>query len=112
LVTIGVTDTSAVVGQTNYYEVTALDGCGASASSAAVGVFLPRAILSVATAGANGLNFSWPGWADDWALFYATNLAAPVSWFLVTNPVGSNNGLFNVSLPIGTGTEFFRLASP
>jgi len=112
LVTIDMTDTSAVIGQTNYYEVTALDGCGASASSAAVGVFLPRAILSVATAGANGLNFSWPGWADDWALFYATNLASPVSWFPVTNLVGSNNGQFDLTMPIGAGTEFFRLASP
>jgi hypothetical protein len=55
---------------------------------------------------------NWPAWASDWLLYGATNLAPPVVWTTVTNPVGSNSGQFNVTLPVGAGTHFFRLSSP
>jgi len=41
LTTSSYVDTTAINGLTNYYTVAVTDGCGASANSAAVGVFLP-----------------------------------------------------------------------
>jgi hypothetical protein len=35
-----------------------------------------------------------------------------VAWSLVSTTVSSSNGQFIVSLPIGPGACFFRLASP
>ncbi len=104
-------DTNAANGQTNYYQVAATDGCGASANSAAVGVFLPLPALGI-TANFGSLTISWPGWANDWGLYAATNLTPPVVWSGVTNAVVSDNGQFNVTLPIGSGNKFFRLVSP
>ena len=111
LVTAGFTDTMAVSGRTNYYELASVDGCGASANSAAVSVFLPLPELRMSVSG-NGMAISWPGWASDWMLYSATNLTPPVLWSPVTNAVGSSNGVFNVNQPISSGEEFFRLSSP
>lgn len=113
--TAGFTDTSAVTGKTNHYEVAALNGCGSSASSGPVGAFLPvltLPALSVANAGTGSLNFAWPGWATNWGLYFATNLTPPVVWLPVTNSVTTNNGQFEVSAPISSGTRFFRLSAP
>ena len=60
----------------------------------------------------NALSLTWPGWANDWALYAATNLNPPVAWAVVTNATGSNNNSFGVTLPIGTGNRFYRLSSP
>ena len=60
----------------------------------------------------NALGFSWPGWASDWGLYASTNLTRPVIWAAVTNAIGSNNGQFNVTLPVSSGNQFFRLGSP
>ena len=104
-------DANAVVGQTNDYEVAAVNSLGASASSASVGIFLSQPLLgfSVAT---GSLNFNWPGWASDWVLSFTTNLAPPVVWFPVTNNVGSSNGQFGVTVPIDSTMRFFRLSAP
>jgi predicted alpha-1,6-mannanase (GH76 family) len=104
-------DTNAVNGQTNSYEVAASDSCGAGATSAAVGVFLPLPALGVSVS-ANAMSISWPVWANDWSLYAATNLTPPVVWAPVTNLANSNSGVFNVTLPVGSGNQFFRLASP
>jgi predicted alpha-1,6-mannanase (GH76 family) len=106
-------DTNAANGQTNYYQVTANDVCGASPNSIAANVLLslPRLGMS-ATADPNAFAFSWPGWANDWTLYSAANLTPPVIWTPVTNAVGSNNGVFNVTLPVGSDSQFFRLGSP
>lgn len=72
----------------------------------------PQPALSAAKASGNILNISWPGWADGLTLYFATNLSAPIDWFAATNAVGSNNGQFETSIPIGTGTRFFRLSGP
>jgi hypothetical protein len=107
----GFSDTNALSGQTNYYQVAAQSACGTSANSAAVSVWLPLPVLSV-SAGGGALVVNWPGWASDWLLWAATNLAPPVAWSVVTNAVGNSNGQFTVTLLVGPGTRFFRLASP
>ena len=104
-------DTNAANGQTNLYQVAATDGCGASANSAAVSIFLPLPAITI-SASANALTLSWPNWASDWGLYYTTDLAPPAVWSLVTNAVTNTNGQFNVTLPIGSDRQFFRLMSP
>ena len=111
LATDSYVDTNAVTGLTNYYAVASASACGSSASSAAVGMFLPQPSLAVGL-DAGLLNFSWPGWAGGWSLYFTTNLTPPVIWLPVTNAIGSNNGQFNLALPLGTGSQFFRLTSP
>lgn len=69
-------------------------------------------VLSVTNAGASTLNLSWPSWANGLELFYATNLASPVSWSPVTNTVGTNPAQFQIAVPIAPGTRFFRLFVP
>jgi hypothetical protein len=112
LATASYVDTNAVSGQTNYYEVTAVNSLGVSANSAPVGIFLPKPMLSAARADDNTLNIGWPAWAVGWDLYFATNLNPPVTWFAATNAIGSNGGQFNVALPINAGTRYFRLSSP
>jgi len=104
--------TQAVTGVTNYYEVAATYACTVSPLSAPVAVFLPKPVVSIASPDASGISVSWPSWASDWNLYYATNLVPPVSWLLVTNPVVSTNNQLNVTVPIGIGISFFRLISP
>src|SRR5262249_30014286 len=90
-------DTNAVSGQTNYYEVTAVNGCNTSLASAPVGIFLSNPVLSVASTGGGSLSITWPAWASDWKLFNTSNLASPTVWSLVTNSAVSNSGSFIVS---------------
>jgi hypothetical protein len=104
-------DTNAANGQTNYYTVTASDDCGAGSYSTAAAVDLPLPALGL-NAGAGALGLNWPGWADDWVLYSATNLTPPVVWTPVTNAVGSNGGQFNVSVPLAAPAQYFRLTPP
>ncbi len=104
-------DATAVSGVTNYYRVTAQNNCGAGANSTTVAVFLPLPALAMSANG-GALTLNWPAWATDWSLYSATNLTPPVLWSPVASSVSSNNGLWQVTLPIGPGTEFFRLVSP
>jgi predicted alpha-1,6-mannanase (GH76 family) len=111
LTTSSYVDTNAVNGQVNTYEISAADACGAGADSAAVSVLLPLPALGMTT-GTNALAISWPGWANDWSLCTTTNLTPPVVWTPVTNATSSNAGVFNVTLPVGAGCQYFRLISP
>lgn len=111
LTTSSYVDANAVAAQTNYYQIAAADGCGASANSAPVGVFLSLPALAMSF-GAGSLTISWPGWASDWGLYAATNLSSPSAWWPVTNLIGSSNGRFNVAMPINLKTCFFRLSAP
>src|ERR1035441_4292645 len=104
-------DTNAVSGLVNYYKVAAVDGCGAGPFTAPAGVLLPLPVIGM-SAGANALAMTWPGWASDWSLYAATNLTPPVVWLPVPNAVGSNNGQFNLTLPVDSDMRFFRLSSP
>ncbi len=101
-------DTNAISGITNYYAVSAVSACGYSVNSAAVGVFLPKPVIGFSLS-AGLLTLSWPGWANDWVLYATTNLTSPIFWVPITNVVGSNNAQFNVTLPVGSGSQFFRL---
>lgn len=104
-------DSTAVSGHINYYRVAAVNACGEGANSVALGVMLPLPGLGMSASG-SALTLTWPSWASDWNLFGTTNLSPPVVWWPVTNSVGSNASGFSVTLPIGSGTEYFRLASP
>lgn len=104
-------DTAAASGLTNYYRVAGIDDCGAGANSGALGVFLPLPALTM-SANMDSITLNWPGWAGDWQLYSATNLVPPVIWTAVPNVVNSNNGQFNVSIPIDSDTRFFRLTAP
>ena len=111
LTTNSYADRSAVSGLTNSYKIAAVDSCGASANSAAVSVLLPLPALGI-NVSAGSLTISWPGWAGGWTLYSTTNLAPPAVWLPVTNTVGSSNGTFNVTAPIGSNVQFFRLSGP
>jgi hypothetical protein len=104
-------DQNAVAGGTNYYQVAAVSSCGASANSAAVAVFLPLPALGILP-GQSSLRLTWPGWANDWELYFTLNLTPPIIWSPVTNTVTNTNGQFVVELPLGSDAGFFRLRSP
>ena len=104
-------DTNAANGQVNYYKVTAMDDCGAGSFSTLASINLPLPVLGLSMS-PSSFALSWPAWANDWGLFAASNLTPPVVWIPVTNAVGSNGGQFNVSLPLNTPGQFFRLSSP
>jgi hypothetical protein len=56
---------------------------------------------------------TWPIWATNYNLFYATSLSSPVQWFAVTNSPQNSGGLFSVNLSNLVGHQrFFRLAAP
>lgn len=106
-------DTNAVSGSTNYYEVTALNNCATSPASTPLAVYLPKPVLILTNAGGAAFTITWPAWAGDWTLSYATNLNPPVVWYPVTNAVVTNSSQLNVTMPAGvSGTRFFRLAAP
>jgi hypothetical protein len=111
LTTSSYADTNALSGLTNYYEVSAVSACGTSANSPAVGVFLPQPALGFSVA-AGSLILSWPDWASDWLLYFTASLTPPIIWSPVTNSISSGNGQFTVTLPIGSGNQFFRLSNP
>ncbi len=108
----GYVDVNAVNGQTNYYEVAAVNSLGVSANSAPVGIFLPRPTLSWAISSGNTLNINWPAWAGDWGLYFATDLNPPVVWLPITNSVGSNNAQLGVTVTTDSEARFFRLSAP
>lgn len=108
------TDTSLTNGITYYYVVSALRPSGQSANSSQASATPEEPDLSVNLYQAgNQLTLSWPGWASNFTLYMTTNLSPPASWSPVTNPVQSNNGVFNLSLPTtNNGQEFFELGPP
>lgn len=74
-------------------------------------VFGPEVALS---RDGNNLVIAWPADAAGFTLWRATSMAQPIIWTQVTTPVPVTVGNQKVvTLPIGSGTEFFRLqASP
>ena len=80
--------------------------------SAVVAVYLPKPVLTLASAGRSVLTLSWPLWATGWALYVATNLNPPVNWLPATNVAATTNGQYAVSLPVTAASHFYRLSSP
>jgi beta-galactosidase len=106
-------DDTAASGVGYYYSVQAVNSCGQSADSAALGITsLPMPHLNASLNGAQ-LQLSWPSWAGDFQAYGTTNLAEPASWQpLVISPQSSNGTLYLV-LPTTNGPQqFFRLVSP
>jgi galactan endo-1,6-beta-galactosidase len=59
------------------------------------------------------IELTWPGWAANYTLYCATNLAPPVQWLAVTNQPQDSSGLFNLSLSVNVDRQrFFHLAAP
>lgn len=106
-------DTTASSNVTYYYLLQAVNACGQSPDSMAIGVTpLSPPLLGASFSGKQSLVLSWPGWIGDYAVYTTTNLASPVSWQPLTNNLQSSNGLFYVSLPTTNMTQqFFRLIS-
>ena len=68
--------------------------------------------LSIASAGPT-LTFAWPDWAGAFALYAATNLAAPIIWLRATNEPMWLSKQWNVRLPAGTNRQqYFHLQTP
>jgi uncharacterized repeat protein (TIGR01451 family) len=80
----------------------------ASVKTIVQGTLLPVS-LTVSHAGAN-VTLTWPADAGKYILEGTTDLLPPAVWTPVTNPppavVGGQN---TVTIPIGSGSEFFRL---
>jgi hypothetical protein len=72
----------------------------------------PALAASAATAGAGAFSLGWPASASGWQLYATTSLAPPTVWFPVTNAVSSNSGLFSLTVPLDSGSKFFRLSAP
>ncbi|HWX23028.1 MAG TPA: cellulase family glycosylhydrolase [Candidatus Binatia bacterium] len=105
------TDLAISNGVSYYYVVAAVNWNGPSPWSNQAGTSAPLPNLSVAYSG-NALALSWPATASGFSLYGATNLAAPVLWTLVTNAAASQSSTWNLTLPTGGGSSFFRLGSP
>lgn len=106
-------DTNATSGSTNYYEVASVGNCGTGTASVATSVtLLLPALQFVASSNGETLTISWPAWANNWSLWYATNLSPPITWLPVTNPVISSNGETMVTIPVQSPDVFFRLSRP
>jgi len=117
LVAAGITatsfvDTSAVVGQTNYYQLTAVSACNSSAAATSAGILLPKPELNIALAAPDSVAVSWPAWASDWNLFYTLDVTPPITWTQATNAAMNTNNQLTVTLPASNGASFFRLVAP
>jgi beta-galactosidase len=105
------TDATSASGMTYYYVVQALNSCGASTNSAAIGVTtLPLPLLTMSFQGGQ-LLLSWPGWAGNYIACEATSLVPPVLWEPVTLAPQNSTGTLSLALPLTNGTQqFFRLS--
>jgi len=105
-------DTNATIGQTNYYVLTAANGCATSASSTLLAVYVPKPAVTLANTGTGALVLAWPTWAGDWSLNVATNLNPPVVWTRATNATSTNGAQISATIMPGAGDGFFRLVAP
>ena len=97
-----------------FYAVSAINASGESAASAAVEVTPhgPPQIGAARMANGHQLALSIPGWASNYSVYAATNLALP-NWRALTNSPESRNDLFYLTVPTtNCPQEFFRLSNP
>ena len=72
--------------------------------------FLPQPQLSISSSSTNVV-LSWPAAQSAFQLQFTANLA-PASWTNVTNALVQSGSRLTVTLPIGSGKQFFRLIGP
>ena len=112
----GVTSTSQnpqhtyTSGGTYTVTLTVSDGTAAAVSTTNVTVMPLNLALALASPG--NIKLNWSAWATNYTLYATTNLAPPASWSPVTNEVTSVGGVSSVTLPIGSGNQFFQLRVP
>ncbi len=95
------------------YTVTLTVSDGAAVATASTTVSPMLLVLAVSQPGSGQIAFTWPTWGSNCSLYAATNLAPPVLWSPVTNPVTSQGGSNTVTAPVDTtGNRFFRLRTP
>jgi hypothetical protein len=98
-----------------FYVLTAIaaDNNGATTLSAPVSVTVttppppPRVNIQ---ASSNSLLLSWSSNGNGMVVQTKSNLFSPAAWTAVTNPIQFTSSSNFVTLPIGAGQEFFRLA--
>lgn len=103
-------DTQVTNGVTYYYTVTAVNvaGPGAASIPASATPYSPPVISATFSNGQ--ISLSWPGWAANYSVYYATNLTPPVAWFPVTNQPQSINENLGLTLPVTNDVaRFYRL---
>ena len=99
---------------TYFYVVSAVNTTGEGADSTAVGVTPhgPPLIGAALMVSGSQLSLTMPGWASNYAVYAATNLASP-NWRPVTNAPQSSNGVLYLNVPATNQVqEFFRLSYP
>jgi uncharacterized delta-60 repeat protein/uncharacterized repeat protein (TIGR01451 family) len=82
-------------------------------NSASVKTVVETLLLSVARSG-NNLVITWPtNTPGNVVLESATNLNPPAVWTAVTSPLPVvSNGQYVITIPIGSGSQYFRLHGP
>jgi hypothetical protein len=94
--------------QTAYVGFTGAVGGVTSAQTITDFAFVPLTTLSVQVSGANVV-LTWPVQPAGYVLQSKSPITA-ATWQDVGAPVVQGNGLNQVTLPLGTGSEFYRLA--
>jgi hypothetical protein len=111
-------DIPAAVGhsETAYIGFTGSDGDAHLSSIQTVTDFAfgpnePLPTLSASVTG-NQITISWPSWALNYALAFATNLTPPIVWHYFPQAPEFLTGQATVTMPIGMTNTFFRLQAP
>jgi hypothetical protein len=61
------------------------------------------------TRGTGQVVLAWPGYASNYSLQYATNLASPIMWFPVTDAPAMSGGQIVLTVPVVGPRKFYRL---
>jgi galactan endo-1,6-beta-galactosidase len=103
-------DTQVTDGLTYYYTITPANGAGSGIVSSPASATPYKPPIVTATLSAGQLALSWPRWASNYSVYYATNLNPPVTWLPVTNQPQSLTGNVGIALPATNGiARFYRL---
>jgi hypothetical protein len=81
-----------------------------SFAATALGTPTNTPVLSVQGAPASPLVLAWPSSSVGFQLYFATNLAPPIVWTLVSTGPAQSNGMNILNVPTtNTTAQFFRL---
>jgi hypothetical protein len=108
---LAVGDLSTRLGaSTAYVGFTGADGGSPSTQTITAFEFIPLTTLAAQVSGSN-LLLTWPLQPAGYILQSTSSLSAP-NWQNVTSPVTTVGAQNQVSLPLGPGSDFFRLVVP